>query len=148
VDSVIPLRLRFWHQQPFYGFSSLNMAFDNFLRIVQVLNTVPHSIGINHNARPILTRVQTACCVSTDPSFQTQSSNFLFKVLSNSFGASCATTPLGVTLGTLIYTNENVVFVSWHFRVAHIGLILALFRLESGSVGHFDPRLRTPPRLL
>src|SRR5207249_3719061 len=93
------------------------MPFDDFFRVSQSPDAVPHSIGINHNAWPILTGVQTACCFSPNLPFQTQSSNFLFEKLSNDFGALLATTSLGMTLRTLVHTNKNVVLIGWHISV-------------------------------
>jgi len=109
-------KLRSWHAESLDDLTTLNVTFDNFPGIFEVAHLVPDSFRVDHNAGPKLASVQTACNVGTNLTAQTQASNLLFEELPKGFRTFFAAASFGVSFGSAVGTDKEMVLVGPHIR--------------------------------
>ena len=102
------------HQEPFDNFPFTDMALHDFGDIGLGPDPVPDALGIDHHARAIFTMIQTPGFIRSNDPLQPHAFNLFLKKGMQLNGTRISATTSGISLRTLINTDEDMMFERTH----------------------------------
>ena len=90
-----------------------NLAFDDvalhdFRHVGFGFDLIPHAFGIDHDAWPLGTMIETSGFIGAYDVFQVQPLRFLFKMGVERLRSKLGATPTGIVGAPLVCTDENM----------------------------------------
>ena len=96
------------HDETGHNLALDDVALHDFRHIGFGFHLIPHAFGIDHDARPLGTMIETPCFIGSHDVFQVQPLRFLFEAGVERLGSKLGTTPTGIVGAPLVRTDKNM----------------------------------------
>ncbi len=104
------------HDETGHDLALDDVALHDFRHVGFGFDLIPHTFGIDHDARPFRAMIETPGFIRTHDVLQVQPLRFLLKMGVERLRSELGAAPTGIVGAPLIRTDENVAFVTRHDR--------------------------------
>ena len=106
-----------WYEQSLNNFSVDKSAFDDLFDILFLDTTIPDPFRVYHDRHAVFTRIETACCISSNDRREPTFLQFVLERIANVCRPFVQTAAFRMIRFSFVQTNKKMTLISCHDRM-------------------------------